>query len=487
MFPELKLLLPTGLIALGGLVALGAEPFMHGRSKHKALPWIAAIFLLLAAFGLVGSQYGVWHGMFALDPVRLALEYTVLACALLGIAGLQTSLARDKFAGGEPYALLLFSTAGILLMVLSVDLLALFVGMELASFPIYALVGLRRRHEGSNEALFKYFVSGAIFSAIFLYGVALIYGATGSTQMGTAVLEGRVWLYQAGLLLAVFGLMFKAGAAPVHFWVADAYTGAPMAVTGYMAAVVKVGAFAALGTLWLGAITGAAGVAPAWDLSEQLTVYPSVVVVRVGMLFLVAALVSIVVGALTGLVQSSTRRILAFSAVANAGFLLLGFVLPAFFANGTVQLNAVWYFLITYALGSAGALVGLSSLTGNEDALDSLEGLRGAARRHPLIGTAVTVCLASLAGLPPAAGFLAKFSLFASVVYAGLWEVAAIAFALAVITAVYYLRIVYALWTPGEREEDSYACGAPSNRHLLKVSLIAVAIALLALTAFPIG
>lgn len=486
MSPELKLLIPVGVVACGGLVTLAAEPFLSGKSKHKVLPWIAVVFLVVAALLQRTVPMGMAYNIFALDPVRLVLAFTVLATALLGIAGLQASLARDRFGGGEPYALTLLSTAGVLLMVQSVDLLAMLLGMELASFPIYALVGLRRHQDGSNEALFKYFINGAIFSAVFLYGIALVYGATGSTQIGAPVLPDRVWLYQAGLLLLVFGLLFKAGAAPLHFWVADVYSGAPASVTGFMAGVVKLGAFAALGTIWLGGITGAGGVAPAWNLGEQITVYPSVVVVRIGLLFLVAAMASVVLGAITGLAQTSTRRILAFSAVANAGFMLLGFVLPGFFANGTVQLGPVWYFVVVYALGSTGALVGLSALTGSEDALDSLDGLRGVARRYPLIGVTVSVCLASLAGLPPAAGFLAKFNLFAGVVYAGFWEVAAIAFALSVVTAIYYLRIVYALWTPSGRDDEAMPA-SPSTQHLLKICLVAVAFALVALTIFPVG
>lgn len=486
MFPELKPLIPAALVALGGLSALASEPFLNARAKHRVLPWVAAFFLAVAALALRSTPYGVWHEMIALDGMRRVLEFTVLGCALLGIAGLQTSLSRDRFTGGEPYVLMLFATSGVMLMVLSVDLLSLYLGMELASFPIYALVGLRRRQEGSNEGVFKYFVSGAIFSAIFLYGIALTYGATGSTHIGAAVLEGRHWLYQAGLLLLVVGLLFKAGAAPLHFWVADAYTGAPMAVTGYMAAVVKVGAFAALGTLWLGAITGTGHADNVWQLGASIKVYPSVYVVRVALIFLVAAVASVVMGAFTGLLQTSARRILAFSGVVNAGFMLLGFVLPAFFADGTVQLGAVWYFLVVYALGSAAALVALSAMSGHEDELDSLEGLRGAARRNPLIGTMATLALASLAGLPPLAGFLAKFNLFAGLVYAGLWEVAAFCFALAVVTAVYYLRIVYALWSPAPGDDESLPGSAPSTQYLLRVALALAGLALVLLTAFPV-
>ena len=265
-------LLPVILVALGALMTLAAEPFIKDENKHKILPWVASLFIALGAGAYYFTTNDIFMDLYAMDPIRRVLGLSVMLCAFLGIAGLQWTLGHEKFKGGEAYALLLLATCGATLMTQAIDFLALFLGMELASFPIYALVGLRRKDVNANEGAFKYFVSGSVFSAIFLYGVALIYGATGSTHIFASVIAGRGLLYGMGVLLAMFALLFKAGAAPLHFWVADVYTGASVAVTGFMAAVVKVGALAALGTLWLGSLVTRIGSAPAWNLAEQVTI-----------------------------------------------------------------------------------------------------------------------------------------------------------------------------------------------------------------------
>jgi NADH-quinone oxidoreductase subunit N len=326
----------------------------------------------------------------------------------------------------------MLSCAGIMLMVISADLMPLFLGMELASFPIYALIAMNRNSSESNEAAFKYFMSGSLFSAVFLYGIALFYGATGSTAINGNILENRETIYQAAIFMLSFGLLFKVGAFPLHFWVADAYTGALAAVTGYMAAVVKIGAFLALGAIWLGLLNNGT----------------HVVIMREAVLFLCLGLASVVVG-ITGLVQVSARRILAFSAVANAGFILLGFCYPYFANIEVVNLNDAFYFLLAYAIGSAGALAGISALVAD---YDNMENLRGAAKRNHFVGICVSVCWASLAGLPVAAGFLAKFRIFAGLVQASfessaIWGLAIAAFVLAIASAAYYIRIIYFMWS----------------------------------------
>jgi len=419
-----------------------------------------------------------------MDPIRRLLGVTVLLCALLGVAGLQWTLAHEKHKGGEAYGLLLLASCGAVLMTQAIDFLALFIAMELTSFPVYALVGIRRKDENAGEGVFKYFVSGSIFSAIFLYGVSLVYGATGTTHFSTTVIEGREALYSVGVLLAIFGLLFKAGAAPVHYWVADVYTGASVAVTGFMAAVVKVGALAALGSLWLGMLVTRAGVAGAWNLAEPVTApgqWPSMYHVIV-----VVAVLSIVIGAFSGLAQKSIRRIIAFSAVMNAGFIVLGLLLPNYVGEGTVQLGSMYYFLITYAIASAGALTGIAYLAGKEDKNENLEDIQGAGRRHPFVALGVAVSLASLAGLPPASGFLAKFALFTGAFSAGLSKVAIFAFVLSLVAAVYYLRIAFVLFAPSKKHcECRCKCMSTSYAYMLKFMVAMAAIALLALSVMP--
>lgn len=475
---------PVILVALGALASLAAEPFLKDENKHKVIPWIASVFVVLgmASFYLVST--GTCHELYAMDPIRRLLGLTVLLCALLGVAGLQWTLAHEKYKGGEAYGLLLLASCGAVLMTQAIDFLALFIAMELTSFPVYALVGIRRKDQNAGEGVFKYFVSGSIFSAIFLYGVSLVYGATGTTHFSTTIIDGRESLYAVGTLLAIFGLLFKAGAAPVHYWVADVYTGASVAVTGFMAAVVKVGALAALGSLWIGMLVTRAGVAGAWNLAEPVTAagqWPSLYHVVV-----VVAVLSIVIGAFSGLAQKSIRRIIAFSAVMNAGFIVLGLLLPNYLGEGTVQLGSMYYFLVTYAVASAGALTGIAYLAGKEDKNENLEDIQGAGRRHPFVALGVAVCLASLAGLPPASGFLAKFALFTGAFSAGLSKVAIFAFALSLVAAVYYLRIAFVLFAPRKRQcECKCNCMSSSYSYMLKFMVAVAAIALLALSVVP--
>lgn len=479
------ILLPVILVAVGALISLAAEPFIKDENKHKILPWVASAFALFAAGAYALVTTDTFYGLYAMDPARRLLGVAIVLCAFLGIAGLQWTLGHEKFKGGEAYALLMLATTGALLMTQAIDYVALFLGMELASFPIYALVGIRRKDANANEGAFKYFVSGSIFSAIFLYGVAMVYGATGTTSFNSAILPGRESIYGIGVFMTVIGLLFKAGAAPVHFWVADVYTGASVAVTGFMAAVVKVGALAALASVWLGILVTKAGSAAAWNLAEQVTIGSQ----SKGLYYVVVivALLSMVSGAFGGLAQKSIRRILAYSAVMNAGFIVIGLLLPNYAANGTVQMGPMFYFLVTYAVASAGALTGIAYLSGRDDRNETLEAIQGRGRKRPFVALGVTVCLASLAGLPPVAGFLAKFTLFTDAFAAGMGWLAAVAFGLSLVAAVFYLRIAFVLFMPLKPEcECKCVCAksAPFS-YLLKFAVTVAAIALLVVGVIP--
>jgi len=436
LFYDLKILLPVIMLSLGGIFALISESFLHHDARHRILPWINIFFLILAAYTvkIISEDFSDPWNLFSMNSVKATFLYGIILCAGVGTGALKNTLKIRNSDCGEAYSLLMLSAAGIMLMVLSQDLMPLFLGMELASFPIYALVAMNRDSGESNEGAFKYFVSGAAFSAVFLYGVAMFYGATGSTLISSDVLAEREIIYQIAIFMLSLGLLFKVGAFPLHFWVADAYTGALAAVTGYMAAVVKIGAFLALATVWLGLYGSSA----------------SIVIAREAILFLCLGVASVAIGAITGLAQISVKRILAFSAVANAGFILLGFCYPYFANMPELDLSSAYYFLLTYAIGSVGALAGISVFLDSD--YDHLDDLRSAARRRPYLGICVSVCLGSLAGLPVAAGFLAKFRIFASLVKASfetpvVWSIAIVAFVLAIISAAYYIRIIYYLWS----------------------------------------
>ena len=478
-------LMPVILVILGAMVSIAAEPFIKDENKHKVLPWSAAFFVVLAMASCVLLSPDTLFNLFAMDPIRRLLTGAVLFCTLLGISGIQWTLGHEKHKGGEPYGLMLLATGGALLMIQAVDYLALFIAMELTSFPVYALVGLRRRNTNSSEGVFKYFVSGAIFSAIFLYGVAMIYGATGTTSFYSSCILWREPLYAIGVLMVLFGVLFKAGAAPVHYWVADVYTGAAVAVTGFMAAVVKVAALAALGSIWLSVLVTKASSAPAWNLAEPVTIDSQSE--SLGVMVMIVAILSIAIGAFGGLAQKSIRRILAFSAVMNAGFILIGLLLPDYLVSGRVQFGPMFYFLITYAVASAGALTGVAYLAGKDDKNETLDDLQGAGRRRPFVSLAVAVCLASLAGLPPVAGFLAKFVLFTGAFSADMSWIAVAGFGFSLVAAVYYLRIAYVLFAPAKKTCEC-KCQCADNAvfgYMLKFTVAAAAVALLVVGVFP--
>ena len=479
------LLAPVIILLVGGLAALGSEPFLDRKAKHTWLPWIVALAAVAGLVSLVWSPYGEIHGILALDTARTWLVGAVLASTAIGIAGLQQTLSRDEFEGGEPYALMAFAGVGAALMVMAADLLALFIGLEIASLSIYALVGLRRDRLDSNEGLFKYFIMGAVFSAIFLYGLAMTYGATGSTAYGAAPLVGREKLLLLGHALVILGLLFKVGVVPFHTWSPDAYTGAPAAVTGFMGSVVKVGGFAALGALWLNAVsvssgTPVEGVMPL-DAAVTLTTSGAALLKPFSMIFLVLGLVSIIIGNFSALRQTSIRRLVAFSSVAHAGYMILAFALPVLVEQGAlVQLGSLWYYLVGYAVATSGALTALAALSGKADAGDQLHLLAGQGRAQPFQGLVLTVFVASFAGLPPTMGFIGKFLIFGELVGKGYIAWAIVAMLLAIVGAGFYLKLLVSLWASTGREPV-----ASGTSTLTRWAVAAAAIAVVVLTVCP--
>jgi len=460
--------LPMLLLSVGIVLTLVSEPFLEPMRKHRILPVIGTGSLLaaMASFALVPA--GDWHGILQIDGPRALMGLTVLVAAILGLAGLQQKLGEEEFAGGEPYILMLLATAGALLMTQATSSLSLFIGMELASLPIYALVGLRRKEEMGLEALFKYFVMGAVFSAVFLYGASLLYGATGTLRFAAETVPGREIYYFAGAILVSVGLLFKAGVAPFHFWTADAYAGAPTPVTGFMASVVKVGSLVALGTLWM-----------SWFGSHIM------VVGNLFRLVILLGLLSVAVGAFSGLGQTRARRLMAFSSISHAGFLLFA-LFPTTSKLGMASLSNLWYYLVTYVLATSVVLSGLSALTGKNDENDGLKALAGAGKANPLLGGTLCVALASLAGFPPAAGFLAKFNVLATLVapdgelVLATTIIAGLLLLLAMVGAVYYIRLAVVLWNEPETVR------APVTvRPLLAFAVSAASILLILALFFP--
>ncbi|MFW5845398.1 MAG: NADH-quinone oxidoreductase subunit N [Planctomycetota bacterium] len=480
-----SVLVPFLVLGGTGLATLVAEPFLQTQRKHTILPWMAAVGLLLLAVvylpmllaGAIGDALG---GMLLIGPVRAALALGICVSALCALAGLQHALSRDEYEGGEAYALVLLASLGGLVLVHAGTSIMVFLGIELLSLPVYALVGLRRHRRDSNEALLKYFVMSAVFSAVFLYGAALSYGATGSLAFGMPALPDRSQLFAVGQLLMIGGLLFKLGAVPFHFWTPDAYAGAPTAVTGFMGAVVKIAGVAVLGTIWLQLVGLDRGQTPV-GLSDVLAVSGlDPLLQRWSLLIVCIAMLSILLGNFSALGQQSARRMLAFSSIAHIGYMLLALALPStLLADPRFSLMPLWFYVIAYAVALSGLMAGLSTVGGREDD-DSFVNIAGLARHRPYVGAVMSLCLVSLAGIPPTSGFLGKYLIFSALVRGGYTWLALAGMVLAVVGAAYYLRLLVVLWSPAPAE-----VAVRPVRSLNAAALVVAAVLVLGLLLVP--
>jgi NADH-quinone oxidoreductase subunit N len=466
--PALNLapILPELVLAGVGMVILLVDAARPTRDQRLLAG--AAMLGILGAGGFVIRQWGVpaaeeltvLGGMVAVDRYALFFRFVLLASAALAVLLSAHYLARTGEGRGEYYALLLFATSGMTLLAAAADLIVVFLALEILSLSLYVMAGFSWHRITSQEASMKYFLLGAFSSAFFLYGIAMAYGATGTTSIGgiARALEGGLGglalpLVAAALLAVGFG--FKVAAVPFHMWTPDVYQGAPTPVTGFMAAGTKVAGFAALirvAEVALGPVR--------WEL-------------RVALVALSA--VTMVVGSVLAIAQDDVKRLLAYSSIAHAGF-----VLVAVAAGNQSGISGAMFYLAAYAamiLGAFGVVI-LVSRTGEERT--SLRSYRGLGRRNPLLGACLTLFLLSLAGIPPTAGFMAKFLVFGAAVEAGLEGLVIVAVLASVAAAFFYLRVI--VLTYMEEPEDEIAVrAAPAP----SFTLAAAAAATLALGVFP--
>ncbi|MGA8296425.1 MAG: NADH-quinone oxidoreductase subunit N [Acidimicrobiales bacterium] len=358
-----------------------------------------------------------------------AVFFLVLVSCVLIIAALlgQGYLEREGVTGCEYYALALVSGSGAMLMATANDLILIFLSLEVLSIPLYVMAGFDRKRSSSQEAAIKYFVLGAFSSAIFVYGVALVYGATGSTNLPeigaflahNVITSNGVLLAGIGLLLVGFG--FKIAAVPFHMWTPDVYQGAPTPATGFMAAVAKAGGFAALLRVFVSTF-------PTLRSDWQPVVW-------------VLAVLTLVVGATAALVQRDVKRMLAYSSINHAGFVLLGLQ-----AATTKGVAAAIYYVFTYAFMTLGAFAVVELVGGKGDRRHDLEDYRGLARNNPVLATTFAVLLLAQAGVPFTTGFFAKLYVVEAAVGAHSYALAVIAMASAAIAVFFYLRVVLVMF-----------------------------------------
>lgn len=435
----LPLLLVTGLGLLTMLLSVSFS-HRHERVGYTALAGLAGVALYTAWFwaGHPNANFNMFNGMVTIDGFSLFF-YTLFAI----IGGVVTLIAipyltRDDEQRGEFYALMLFSIVGMMVMVSSTDLITLFFGFETMSLAIYILVGWRRNAVISNEAVLKYFFLGSFLAGVFLYGIALIFGTTGSTNLVAVrdvVLSTNVLaqpLLMIGLLMVLSGVAFKVAAFPFHMWMPDVYEGAPSPVTGFMATAVKAAAFAMIVRMFM----------LAFGIEEVGNVMYHVLW---GL-----AIVTMFVGNAFALVQKNVKRMLAYSSVAHTGYLLIGVMaLPDVDAA-----SAIMYYLVAYAFTNLGALACISFLNGKQERFVNIDDFAGAAWRHPLVALGMAVCMFSLIGFPPTAGFFAKYYLFIAAFKADMAPLVIVAIVNSILSVFYYLRVVVVMYMRDDAVAD---------------------------------
>jgi NADH-quinone oxidoreductase subunit N len=442
---DLKPVVPALIVAVTGLIVLLVQAFTPkgsrapsaGLSLFGLLGALAVVYLLPKSSGCGGCVLNTGGSVVA-DGFSLFLQ-AVLIVITIAVVLLSPSYLRATAGDrGEYYSLVLFSLVGMMGLVSSVELISIFVALEIMSVALYALAGIHRERMESQEAALKYFITGSFSSAFFLYGVALFYGVSGSTTLANiapavaAPPPGMGLLPVLGLGFILVGFAFKVAAVPFHAWAPDVYEGAPTTVTAFMAAGVKAAAFGALLRVFAQALPG---IGTQW--------HPIVAAL---------ALVTMVVGNLGALAQTSVKRMLAFSSIAHAGYLLAALV-----AVREVAAEAILFYLVAYAavnIGGFGAIAALAKQGREPVTLSDFDGL---AERRPMLAAAVTVFLVSLTGVPVSAGFVGKFYLFTAATSGGYVALAVVGVLTSVISAYYYLRVVVAMYMQEPKGEDPWA------------------------------
>ncbi|MDP5181430.1 NADH-quinone oxidoreductase subunit NuoN [Blastococcus sp. BMG 814] len=448
----------VGLALVGTLGALAATVLLAGTREVTAVGALAvdgpALFLQATIAGL-GALSVLLFAERALDPARSAF---VVSAAVPAGSPRDRELATVPQVQTEVYPLATFAIGGMMLFVASNDLLVMFVALEVLSLPLYLISGLaRRRRLLSQEAAVKYFLLGAFASAFFLYGLALVYGAAGSVRLSevreAVGTDGGGALLVLGLALLVVGLLFKASVAPFHTWTPDVYQGAPTAVTAFMAACTKVAAFGAI----LRLLYVAFGTA---EWTWRPLVYA-------------AAIVSMVVGAVLGLTQTDLKRMLAYSSVAHAGFLLTGVI--GLGAAGTGSgLPATMFYLLAYGITTLGAFAVLTLVRDGDGEASHLSQWAGLGARSPITAAVMTLFLLALAGIPLTAGFTGKFAVFRAAIEQGAWPLAVVALLASAVAAFFYLRVVVLMYF-SEPVADGPTVGVPGVPTTLVLAVTATA------------
>lgn len=443
------------LLSSLGVISLLAEIF-----SFKKLLYPLVLLGLTAAFVLNIGEWNTnitYFKMMQFDNFAIAFTSVIIVIAFLWFL-MAEGFFKEESSLTDHYALVLFALVGATLMVSYTNMAMLFLGIEILSIPMYILAGSKKDDVHSNEAAFKYLIMGAFATGFLLFGITLIYGATGSfdlEEIKNAVANpGTVpSIFYTGVLLMLVGMAFKVSAAPFHFWAPDVYQGAPTMITAFMATIVKTAAMAAFLRLFDTTFIRVAG---SWS----------------DILWVMTAL-TLLVGNITAVFQTSTKRMLAYSSVAHAGYMLLALLAANNYSN-----PAILFYTLAYSIGSIATFC-IVSIIVNAKGDDGIHSFNGLGKTNPLLAGIMTIALLSLAGIPPTAGFFAKYYIFTSAFMAGHVGLVLIAIVASLIGVYYYFRIIIAMYF---KEGSHQEVPLDINHKLL---LIVIAFAIIALGLFP--
>jgi len=464
-------ILPELILSFFGVMVMLVEPLLPKRGSRKSLGTFSLVGTLLAMIAsLYQTNYPGWGWFNMIRVDEFSVFFHILICAISAIVILASFeyLETQQIPGGEYYGLILFGTVGMVLMSSAVELVLIFIGLEISSIATYVLAGYRRRAATSAEASIKYFLLGSFATAFFLYGVALMFGATGSTSIYTiagALQSGQVTLggpsspvsyglaYVAVALMFV-GLGFKVASAPFHIWTPDVYEGAPAPVVALMSTGPKAAAFAVLLRILFGA-TVDAGKAWFW-------------------LIWISAVLSMTIGNLGALLQNNVKRLLAYSSIAHAGYLLVAFASAIAPSARDTGISAAIFYAASYAAMNVGAFAVVSHFARSGERYVNFEDYAGLGKRSPVLAATLTIFLLSLLGLPATGGFFAKFYVFNAAIKSDLIWLTVIGLINTAVASYYYLRLIVVMYMyePQPGEEKLQMRAAPGLTAALVITAI---------------
>jgi len=443
---NMAVIAPEVILSLFAMAVLLINVFVKGESKGY-LGYLSIAGIVVSLFSVVsgwGNPTEAFSGTIVQDNFAIFFKVIFLISAAMSILITDKYLVREECNQGEVYPLILFATVGMMLMAAGTDLMTIFLGLEVLSVSLYILAGFNRGSLKSNEAGLKYFLLGAFSTGFLLYGMALTYGATGTTKVAkiaTFISQSGIGtsnlMLLTGMLLMATGFAFKVAAAPFHMWTPDVYEGAPTPMTAFMSVGPKAAGFAAFLRVFLVAL-------PAFKAEWTWLIWG-------------LAVLTMTVGNITALYQQNIKRMLAYSSIAHAGYVLVGFT-----AGNAVGTAGILFYMLSYAFMNIGAFAVIILVGKKGEENNNVSDYAGFGYKHPLLGIAMCIFLFSLAGIPPAAGFIGKFYLFSGAIQAGYIWLAIIGVLNSAASVYYYLRVMVFMYFKEPNEEFAWVKLTPA-------------------------